>query len=259
MTKAIKSKGRRPNDREAERAKFWSQRARAFRKGNKEYPRLRGHWSSITDTYTLQGSEDARDHFLVLARIASEARRTPKDLEPWKLWLAEIISLKVNCRENPHTHVYPVEYLKDPAHKLHTPFEVLPVGEGCRQTGSDNRVFEGKTVTIHRLFQASALLCDLLESETRRGHRVRTLKATSEEMGGKQNVQKAGAREQWLSTSLAGKYSYVDLANTKKVSYNTIQKYRTGVTTSQTLRVRRGIADALNELGIKCEFSEVPE
>jgi hypothetical protein len=260
MTKAKKaSKGARQSRRKTERAKFWSQQAKAFRKGQKEYPRLRGHWNSITDIYDLLGSEQARDHFLILAKIATEARGSLKDIEPWKLWLAELIYLKINCHENPHTYVYPVGYLGDPVHKLRTLGDVLPVGDGYQQTGSTNRVFEGRTVTVNRLFEASAVLCDLLESEAMEGRRVHGLRIPSMRTRVEGDPQKAKARETWLSAKLAGNLSIVDLSKTTKVAYNTIEKYRSGVTTTQTARVRRGIANAFNKLGVSCDFSEVPE
>jgi hypothetical protein len=60
-----------------------------------------------------------------------------------------------------------LRYLNDQRHPMRTAEDVLAVGEGYRQEGSTSGVFEGKTVTIDRLFGASALLCDLLESEAR--------------------------------------------------------------------------------------------
>lgn len=66
-------------------------------------------------------------------------------------------------------------------------------------------------------------------------------------------------RSQWLDKKQAGKWSDVDLAKTGETTYNTVKKYRTGAITAQTPKVRRGIANAFIELGISCEFSEVPE
>jgi hypothetical protein len=58
---------------------------------HQKYPDLRGHWNSITDAYNLIGSEQARSHFVVLAEIGSAARPSPRDIELWKLWLAELV------------------------------------------------------------------------------------------------------------------------------------------------------------------------
>lgn len=169
------AKGALQSNRKAADAEFWSKRSSAFGEGHQKYPDLRGHWNSITDVYNLLGSEEARSHFVVLAEIGAAARPSPPDIELWKLWLAELICLKINCEERPLTQSYPVEYLSDPRHKLRTPHDALPAGEGFQQPGSTDRVFEGKTITVHRLFEASALLCDRLGSEatadaSRAGH-----------------------------------------------------------------------------------------
>jgi DNA-binding transcriptional regulator YiaG len=161
------AKGALQSNREAVGAEFWSKRSSAFSEGHQKYPDVRGHWNSITDVYNLFGSEEARSHFVVLAETAAAARPSPRDIELWKLWLAELICLKINSEERPHTQSYPLKYLSDPRHKLRTPHDTLPAGEGSQQPGSTDRVFEGKTITVHRLFEASALLCDRLGSEAR--------------------------------------------------------------------------------------------
>jgi DNA-binding XRE family transcriptional regulator len=117
--------------------------------------------------FTTYSARRRLSHFVVLAEIGAAARPSPRDIELWKLWLAELICLKINCEERPLTQSYPKGYLSDPRHTLRTPYDTLPVGEGSHQTGSKDVVFEGKTITVHRLFKASALLCDRLESEAR--------------------------------------------------------------------------------------------
>jgi hypothetical protein len=67
----------------------------------------------------------------------------------------------------------------------------------------------------------------------------------------------ADRRSKWLNEKLAGNHSDVDLAGTGKISYNTISRYRSGL--SILPRTRRGLSDALKEFGIRCEFAEVPE
>lgn len=64
-------------------------------------------------------------------------------------------------------------------------------------------------------------------------------------------------RSRWLDGKQAGKFSDVDLARTKKVSYGSIVNYREGH--NVLAKTRRGIAEGLCELGISCEFSEVPK
>ena len=62
-------------------------------------------------------------------------------------------------------------------------------------------------------------------------------------------------RSEWLDDKLAGKYSDVNLSETGKISYNTIQSYRRGGRIRAS--TRRALSDALNELGISCNFEEV--
>ena len=66
----------------------------------------------------------------------------------------------------------------------------------------------------------------------------------------------AQKRSKWLDAKLEGSFSDVDLGKTQKISYNTVQKYRSG--RSILPKSRRGLCDALIALGISCEFSEVP-
>jgi hypothetical protein len=65
----------------------------------------------------------------------------------------------------------------------------------------------------------------------------------------------AQKRSKWLDAKLEGN-SDVDLDKTKKISYNTVQRYRSG--RSILPKSRRGLCDALNVLGISCRFSDVP-
>ena len=74
--------------------------------------------------------------------------------------------------------------------------------------------------------------------------------------GGDATTVRAQARCKWLEGKLAGKHSCVDLDRTRKISYNTIDKYRSGRTIRDTSR--RGLSDALNALGISCDFADVP-
>jgi hypothetical protein len=146
-------------------AQFWRERKRAFRKSDKEeYRSLRGHWDSITDNYVLLGSEQAQHRFEILAEAAARGLPNPHVVELWKLWLAELIRKRINYQECPYTFQCGQEYLENPDHPLRRPSELLPLVEGRQKTGTTIMVFEGKIVNIDRLFEASAILCDLLES-----------------------------------------------------------------------------------------------
>lgn len=72
-------------------------------------------------------------------------------------------------------------------------------------------------------------------------------------------VDRASIRSKWLDQKLGGRYSINELACPGKIAYNTITDWCDGKTTNQTDRTRRKLADRLSELGIKTEFSEVPE
>ena len=200
---------------------------------------------------------------MILAEIGAAARRSPKDIELWKLWLAEVICLKIHCEERPHQYAYPLEYLSDPRHELHTPYDMLPAGEGSQQTGSTNRVFQGKTITVHRLFEASALLCDRLESEARAdapraghptdgpaGRNTIDLKLDSEAQA------RAKRRSEWLDSGIAANDSWTsdsDIAANGGPAYNTIQGYRSGIVTTRITYIRRKLAATF-----KCELGYVP-
>jgi hypothetical protein len=67
----------------------------------------------------------------------------------------------------------------------------------------------------------------------------------------------AQTRSEWLRGKLAGEYSEVDLGGTTKISYGTIKRYQSGA--SIRPKTRRGLSDALNLLGISCEYNEVPQ
>lgn len=66
-------------------------------------------------------------------------------------------------------------------------------------------------------------------------------------------------RRKWLNGKLAGQFSTVGMGKTGKISYKTVEAWAGGTTNSRTPQTRRGICEALNILGITCEFSEVPE
>jgi len=147
-------------------AQFWRERKRAFRKSDKEeeYRSLSGRWVSITDNYGLPGSELAQRRFKILAEAAARGLPNSQGTELWKLWLAELIRRKINYHERPHTIQCSQEYLKNPNHPLRRLSEPLPVVKGRKKKGTTMMVFEGKIVTIDRPFEASAILCELLES-----------------------------------------------------------------------------------------------
>jgi hypothetical protein len=147
-------------------AQFWRERKTAFRTSDKEeYRSLRAHWNSITDTHVLLGSEQAQRRFELLAEAAARGLANPQGVELWKLWLAELIRRKINYSESPYTFEYPEAYLENPGHPLRRLGEPLPVVEGRRTTtGATTMVFEGTVVSIDRLFEASAVLCEVFES-----------------------------------------------------------------------------------------------
>jgi hypothetical protein len=143
---------------------FWRKRSEAFREREteREYRLLRVHWCSITDKYELKGSEQARCRFKILAAIAARGLSNHKGAELWKLWLAEVIQNRINYDEKPYTLRCPQDYLNNPENALRSSGDVLPVVKGRK----DDRtvVFEGVMATVDRLFDASAIVCELLES-----------------------------------------------------------------------------------------------
>jgi len=60
----------------------------------------------------------------------------------------------------------------------------------------------------------------------------------------------------WLDTKLEGRFSVVELSQTKQVAYNTLAKWRRGEEVRPT--TRRRISEALGQLGIGCDYREVP-
>ena len=156
---------------------------------------------------------------------------------------------------------------------LRTPFDVLPAGASSEltsseQRGSTNRVFEGRTITVHRLYEASALLCDRLESEARadaaraggptEGPVVRNtddLKMDGEAQNGEAQIR-ARRRSEWLDSGIAANSEWTsdsDIAANQGPAYNTIQGYRSGITTTRITYIRKKLAAAF-----KCELRDVP-
>ena len=143
---------------------FWRKRSEAFRESEKddEYCRLRVRWSSITDEYELLGSEQAQRRCEILAATAARGLSNPKGVELWKLWLAEVIRHRINYHEKLYTFRCSKDYLENPKNLLRSPGDVLPVVRGRKENRT--LVFDGVIATVDRLFEASAVVCELLES-----------------------------------------------------------------------------------------------
>jgi hypothetical protein len=70
-------------------------------------------------------------------------------------------------------------------------------------------------------------------------------------------AKRAKARSDWLDHKLAQQQTWTsdsDIAEGAGLAYNTIQRYRSGATSTRDLYVRRGLAKAF-----QCEIPEVPE
>jgi hypothetical protein len=143
---------------------FWRKRSEAFREREKEveYRHLRLRWCSITDKYELRGSEQAVHRFEILAATAARGLSKSQGVELWKLWLAEVIRHRINYDEKPYTFQCSQEYLENSEHPLRG--DVLPVVKGRKKDGNTIVVFEGVIVNVDRVFEASAIVCELLES-----------------------------------------------------------------------------------------------
>jgi hypothetical protein len=140
---------------------FWRDLKIAFREAHARagYSSLRGRWNSIYGTYSLLGSEEAQSCFKALAEAAARDLPKRKGVEPWQLWLGELVRREINCSERLHTIQLSQKNLKHSGRG-----DMLPILKGREKKGTKIRVFKGKSVTVDELLDASAMLGGIFES-----------------------------------------------------------------------------------------------
>jgi hypothetical protein len=163
--------------------KFWCKRKNGFRERNKaQYRSLSAHWDSITNTYWLRGPSEGKQAFKFLARMAVRGLPARQGGEPWERWVDELRREKLNCSAVTTHASYSQSLLENRPQSLGGP---APVDEGVVRTGIiendeftawlrlkgielgdtyTQKDFEGELVTIERVFEASAMWCEELES-----------------------------------------------------------------------------------------------
>src|ERR1700674_1624932 len=139
---------------------FWRDLKIAFREAHARagYSSLRGRWNSIYGTYSLLGSEEAQSCFKALAEAAARDLPKRKGVEPWQLWLGELVRREINCSERLHTIQLSQKNLKHSGRG-----DMLPILKGREKKGTKIRVFKGKSVTVDELLDASAMLGGIFE------------------------------------------------------------------------------------------------
>ena len=159
---------------------FWRRRKNSFRaRDNGENHSLWAYWDSITQTYGSRGPDEARRIFEKLTNMAVRRLPCPQDVEPRRVWLDELRRENINCSSLPIEAVFNQHLLDDWPKRFGSP---APVGGDIRsgiiaadqsirclqdsQPGDPytEKEFKGEVVVIERLFEASVLLCEELES-----------------------------------------------------------------------------------------------